>query len=78
MKVKELISTLKAFDPEHDVLCWCEDLLSEKHSSRVFDIVCVDESEAQKLRVQDGIPLLKFGKTESSSPHVLIGIISDF
>lgn len=80
MKVKDLVSKLSTFNPEHDVLCYSEDkgILPPKHGIRIFEIDGVDSTEAEKTRCQDGIPSLKLGKTEHSAPHVLIEITSDF
>jgi len=80
MKVRDLLSKLSAFDPERDVLCYCEDeeLLPPKHGFRLFEINDVALTEAEKTRCEDGIPSLKLGKTDCSGPHVLIDITSDF
>lgn len=80
MKVKDLLSKLSTFDPEQEVLCYCEDegILPPKHGFRIFEINHIDLTEAEKRRCEDGIPSLKLGKTEHSAPHVLIDVTSDF
>ena len=80
MKVKDLLSKLNAFDPEQDVLCYCEDegIQPPKHGFRLFEINAVDLTEAEKTRCEDGIPSLRLGKSECSAPHVLMDITSDF
>ena len=80
MTVEELISTLKSFDPDLDVLCSCEDdkALVEKNGFFLFDILEVSSSDGERFRLKDGRPSLKFEKTKSSTRHVLIEITSDF
>ena len=80
MKVKDMLSKLRGFDPEQDVLCYCDDeeILPPKHGLRLFEINDVALTEAEKTRCEDGIPSLKLGKTEGSAPHVLINITLDF
>ena len=79
MKVKELRKKLSGFDPEQDVICYCEDdgVVTRGQGLRLFEIASVDLAEAERARAEDGIPLLKIGKTEHSVPHVLIEIRSD-
>ncbi len=81
MKIKELIDALSAFDPENDVLCYCEEenISAPNHCSfRLFDIENIDVSDAEMIKDNNYIPSLKFGKTKHSIPHVLINIVSDF
>jgi len=80
MKVKDLLSKLGAFDPEQDLLCYCEDeeILPPKNGFRLFEINEVDLTEGETTRGRDDIPSLKLGKSECSAPHVLIRITSDF
>ena len=80
MKVKELISKLSAFDSELDVVCYCEseDVLTQGHGFRVFWIDHVDSKEAERVRCENDIPSLKFGKSEDSLPIVFIDVISEF
>jgi len=80
MKVRELLENLRAFDPDQDVICYCEDgsVTAPGHGFRLFDISGVDLREAEKTRCEDGVPSLKFVKTEHSVPNALIEITSDF
>jgi len=80
MKVKELIEKLRVFDPDQDVICYCEDegVTTSRHGFLLFDINSVDIQEAEKTRCENGVPSLKFGKTEHSVAQVLIEITSDF
>jgi hypothetical protein len=80
MKVKELLEKLRAFDPEQDVICYCEDegVLTPGKGFQLFEIASVELKEAEKTRSKDGVTSLKFGKTERSVAHVLIEITSDF
>lgn len=80
MKVKDLLSKLSGFNPEQDVLFYCEDegTVSPKHGFRIFELDDITLTDAEKTRSEDGIPSLKLGKTERSAPHVLIGITLDF
>lgn len=80
MKVRDLLSKLSTFDPEEEVLCYCEDegVVPPNHGFRVFEIDDIDLTEAEKRRCADGIASLKLGKTEHSAPHILIHVTSDF
>lgn len=80
MKAKDLLSKLRALNPEYDVLCYCEDKSpsAAKNTFKVFEIDGVDLTEAEKARGEDGIPFLKLGKTKYSESLVLINITSDF
>ena len=80
MKVRELLEKLSDFDPEQDLICYCEDrgVTAPGHVFRLFDISSVDLREAEKTKCEDGVPSLKFGKTEHSVSNALIEITSDF
>lgn len=80
MKVKELFEKLSGFDPDKDVIFYCEDkgVVPPGQGFRLFEIASMDLNEAEKTRSEDGIPSLKFGKTERSMLHVLVEIKSDF
>ena len=79
MKVGEVLAKLKAFDPQLDVLCYCEDdeILAQNHGFRIFDITGIEVTEAEKRRAEDGVTSLKLGKSDHSSSHVLIEITAD-
>ena len=80
MKVKELLEKLRSLDPDQEVICYCEDkfVTTSGHAFRLFDIYSVYIQEAEKTRCKDGVPSLKFGKTEHSVDNVLIEITSVF
>jgi len=80
MKVKELLEKLRGFDPHKDVILYCEEegVVLPGHGFRLFEIDSVDLKEVEMTRGGDGVPSLKFVKTERSVIHVLIEIISDF
>ncbi len=80
MKVKDLLAKLRGFDAELEVLCCCEDqdILPQKHLFRLFEVDGVDLTDALKTRGADRVPSLELGKTEHSTPYVLIDISSDF
>ncbi len=81
MKIKDLITKLQQFDPEKSIACYCEDagLRSEDGPIQIFELLDISETEAESSRRDDGKrkPSLKFGKSEYSSPFVLIEITSD-
>lgn len=80
MKVKQLLEKLRAFDPDIDMICFCEDedIAPHGHGFRIFDIISTDLQEVEKTKGKDGAPSLKLGRTEHSVAHVLIEITSDF
>ena len=80
MKVTELITKLQSLPPNADVLCYTEDknLQAKGYMFRILDIEDVSLSEAAKIRMPDTQPSLKFEKSESSEPHVIISVTSDF
>ena len=80
MKVKDVLAKLKGFDPESDLLCYCEDeaLLSPGISFKLFEIDDISSSEGEKTRLSDHTPSLKFSKSSASANHVLLEITADF
>ena len=73
MKVDALVEALAQLDPGIDVLCYLE----TDEDSQIFEILSVDVVEAEKSRV-DGMPRLKFEKSEYSEPHAFINVTVDF
>jgi hypothetical protein len=69
MKVRELQDLLSKLDPEIDVVCYSEDekLLTKGRGFVLFDISAVNATEAEKLRLDDGTPYLKFGKSPAET-----------
>lgn len=80
MKVRELQEHLSKLDPELDVLCYSEDEkpLTEKRGFILFDILAVNTSEAEWLRLEDGTPYLKFERGANSVPMATLEVTSDF
>ena len=80
MKVKDLLEKLKQLDPEMDVLCSSEDsdIQSPNHLFKLFDILAIESADAEKCRDNNGIPTLKYGKTENSTKHAIMEITSVF
>ena len=80
MKVKELVAKLVQLDQELDVLCYSEDegIVPEGHGFTIFEIVAVTATDAELLRVGDGVPSLKLGKGPSSQRIAVIEVTSDF
>jgi len=80
MKVRELQEHLSKFDPELDILCYSEDekVLTEKRGFILFDILAVNASEAERIRLEDGTPYLKFERGPNSVAMATLEITSDF
>lgn len=80
MKVKELLEKLNDFNPDQDIICYCEDegVVTTDQGFKLFEIVNVDLKEAEKTRIKGIVPSLIFGKTEHSTANVLMEITSDF
>lgn len=80
MKVRELQEHLSKLDPEMDVLCYSEDekLLTEKLGFILFDILAANTSEAERLRLDDGTPYLKFERGPNSVTMATLEVTSDF
>jgi hypothetical protein len=80
MTVKELISKLSKLDPELEVLCYSEDdeLVPPGHLFRLLYIESVTVNDAQRRKGDDGIPSLKFVKTEHSEELAFLNVTVDF
>lgn len=80
MKVQQLQEQLSKLDPELEILCYSEDetLLTKDRGLVVLDIVAVNTSEAERLRLDDGAPYLKFGKGPASFPLATLEVTADF
>jgi len=70
--VKELINKLSELDSELEVIHFSE------YDELVLDINEINYIEAEKIRSNDGKPLLKFGKSDVSKKYVGIELTSDF
>ncbi len=80
MKVRELQEKLGKLDPEIEVICYSEDekFLVEGRGFILFDIFAVNIAEAERLRLDDGIPYLKFGRSPAATAIATLGVTSDF
>ncbi len=80
MKVRELQEQLSKLDPELDVVCYSEDgrLLVEGRGFILFDVLAVSKAEAERLRLDDGTPYLRFKKGSASATIATLEITSDF
>ena len=80
MKVRELQEHLSKLDPELDVLCYSEDerLLVEKRGFILFDILAVSATKAERLRLEDGTPYLKFERGPNSVAMATLEVTSNF
>jgi hypothetical protein len=73
MKVKDLLAALKGVNPELDTIGYCED----DDKLVFFNPVKVEVKEGEMMRSPDHKSRLRFGKSEASSPHLLIELTSD-
>lgn len=80
MKVRELQEHLSKLDPELDVVCYSEDerLLVEKRGFILFDILAVSTVDAERRRLDDGTPYLKFERGPASVAMATLEVTSDF
>ncbi len=80
MKVRELQKYLSTLDPELDVLCYCEDetLLVEGRFFVLFDILAVETTKAERCRLKDGTPYLKFGRGPASAAMAILEVTVNF
>lgn len=80
MKVRELQEELSRLDPGMEVVCYSEDekLLAEGRGFILLDVTAVDTREAERLRLDDGTPYLKFGKSPTASDIVILEVTTEF
>lgn len=80
MKVCELKEHLSKLDPEMEVLCYSEDekLLVEKQGFILLDIFAVNTVNAEKLRLENGTPYLKFEQGPNSVKMATLEVTSYF
>lgn len=80
MKVKDLKEKLDGLDPEMDLVFSCEDehMQQENIFFVLFDIQSIDVIEAERSRLEDGKPYMKFGKSDYSSNLAVVDITTDF
>lgn len=79
MRVGELRNRLSKFDSNLEVLCYTEDeaLLGEGGSA-FLDIEAVDKAVGERIRNSDGVPRVRFEKTDHSETLVILEVSSDF
>jgi len=80
MKIRELQEQLNKLDPELDVVCYSEDerLLVEGRGFILLDVLAVSTAEAERLRLDDGTPYLKFEMGTASATIATLEITSNF
>lgn len=80
MKVRELQEHLNKLDPELDVVCYSEDerLLVERRGFILFDILDVSTAEAERFRLEDGTPYLRFDRGPASATMTILEVTLDF
>ncbi|MBU0799936.1 MAG: hypothetical protein KKA05_02940 [Alphaproteobacteria bacterium] len=80
MKIKDFKAKLDRLDPEMEVVLCCEDehMRQEGNLFLLFDIQSIDVTEAEKIRLEDGKPYLKLGKSDRSDKLAVVDITTDF
>lgn len=80
MKVRELQEHLSKLDPQLDVVCYSEDekLSVGARGFILLDVLAVDTIQAGRLRLDDGTPYLKFGKSPAASAIATLEVTTDF
>lgn len=75
MKVRELQEELSKLNPESEIICYSEDerFADDKRGFLLLDISAVGEIQAEKIRLDDGTPYLKFS---NEHPAVEIGVLN--
>ncbi len=80
MKVSELQQQLGKFNPNLEVLCYTEDARFVKAGTKftLLDIDKVTVIQGERVRLDDGTPTLKLGKSHDSIELVALESTSDF
>lgn len=80
MKVRELQQMLNKLDPDLPIVCYSEDdaLLVGNRGFILFEVTGASTSRAEKLRLDDGTPYLKFSDDASAEVIAILEITSDF
>ena len=80
MEVRELLEHLSKLDPELEVVCYSKDerLLVENRGFILFDILAVSTANAERLRLEDGTPYLKFEQGPNSAAITTLEVTADF
>lgn len=80
MKVRELQERLSKLDPELDILCYTEDakfIVADTHF-RLLEIEDVSLTHGEQVRLDDGTPYLKLGKSPTSVALITLVVTADF
>lgn len=80
MTVNDLITNLNNFDPDLEILFYCEDLESfkkQESSMRLFEYSSIQKVSAEKVRISN-TPYLKLSNDEYSEEMCIIELTSDF
>ena len=78
MKVRELLDAFKGLDPNMDVLCTVENLERPIEEGQILDILHGDVVWAEKHRLDDGRPALRYQRSGISDKHLIFQITPDF
>jgi len=80
MKVRELQEQLSKLDPEIEIICYCEEkkFLDKSRGFVLLDVLAVNNTEAERFRLDDGTPYLKFGKGPGASSIATLEITTNF
>jgi len=80
MKVRELKEKISKLNPEMDIVFYSEDekLPDKDYGLIFFDLLAVETTEAERIRLNDGTPYLKFGKSSSSTTIATLEVTSNF
>ena len=80
MKVRELQKHLSKLDSELDVVRYREDEspMAKKRGFILFDILADSTVDAERHRLDDGTPYLKFERGPASVAMAALEVISDF
>lgn len=78
MKIREIISKLKEFDPETEVICYREredeTITNNRNECEAFDIIHIEKIKAEKMRLPNQSLNLKFGISELAKDIVILDI----
>lgn len=80
MKVRELQEHLSKLDQDLDVLCYSEhdSLVPDGQLFRLLNIEAISTTDSERVRLDDGTPYLKIGKSPSSVVLALLEVGPDF
>jgi len=76
MKVHDLITELNKHDRNLDVILYCEDL-EDGENTAIFEIDHISVTDVELGRDKNDKPGMRFRKSNTSNPAVIIQLISD-